>query len=56
MKGQHLAIGLIFFVLAVVVILYFTMMSTFKKDETGMEPDAFIIKVADNTIALADLE
>jgi len=52
MKGQHLVIGLIILVLLVVAILYFTMTSTFKKDENGWEP---AIEMTDNLKAPADL-
>ncbi|MEK3936805.1 hypothetical protein MKY41_15970 [Sporosarcina sp. FSL W7-1349] len=56
MKGQHLVIGLIVLVLAVIAVLYLTMTSTFKKDETGMEPAALVIEMVDETKALANLK
>ncbi|WP_156450431.1 hypothetical protein [Sporosarcina sp. HYO08] len=37
MKGSHLVIGLVLFVLIVVAVIYFTMMATFDKGETGFE-------------------
>ncbi|MFS0577374.1 hypothetical protein AB1K83_17305 [Sporosarcina sp. 179-K 3D1 HS] len=42
MKGQHIVIGLIVLVLAVVAVLYLTMTATFKKDENGMESTVLI--------------
>lgn len=36
MKGKHLVIGLVLFIVIVVAAIYFTMMSTFNEDENGM--------------------
>ena len=36
MKGKHLVIGLVLFIIIVVAAIYFTMMSTFNKDENGL--------------------
>ncbi|BAQ09037.1 hypothetical protein OXB_0565 [Bacillus sp. OxB-1] len=52
MKGQHLVIGLVIFVLLVVALLYFAMTSTFKKDENGWQP---AIEMEENIKAHADL-
>jgi hypothetical protein len=43
MKGQHLVIGLVLFVIAVVAAIYFSLMATFNKDESGMESVAEVI-------------
>ncbi len=37
MKGQHLVIGLVLFVIAVVAAIYFTMMATFNNDERQID-------------------
>ena len=38
MKGKHLVIGLVLFVIIIVAAIYFTMMSTFYNGGKGMEP------------------
>jgi hypothetical protein len=38
MKGQHLVIGLVLLVIAVVAAIYFTMMATFNNDERQIDP------------------
>lgn len=37
MKGKHLAIGMVLFVIAGIIAIYFAMNATFKKDMNGME-------------------
>ncbi|MFJ7935075.1 hypothetical protein [Sporosarcina sp. NPDC096371] len=37
MKGKHLAIGLILFVILGSLVIYLTMTATFNKDMNGME-------------------
>ncbi|WP_318617804.1 hypothetical protein [Sporosarcina sp. YIM B06819] len=37
MKGQHLVIGLVLFVIVIVVAIYFSVMATFNKVENSME-------------------
>ncbi len=37
MKGSHLVIGLVLFVIIVVAAIYFMMMATFNHDEKGMD-------------------
>ncbi len=44
MKGQHLVIGLVLFVIAVVAAVYFTMMASFNSVESGMEPVSELVE------------
>lgn len=44
MKGQHLVIGLVLFVIAIVAAIYFTMTATFKNHDNGMEPIIEIVE------------
>ena len=37
MKGKSLAIGMIIFIIAGIIAIYFAMNATFKKDINGME-------------------
>lgn len=48
MKGQHLVIGLVLFVILIVVAIYFTMTATFKQGEKGMEPVVSVVEVIGN--------
>jgi hypothetical protein len=45
MKGKHLVIGLVLFVIVVVAAIYFTMTATFKKDIQGAGPVLPVIEV-----------
>ena len=44
MKGQHLVIGLVLFVIAVVAAVYFSMMASFNSVESGMEPVSKLVE------------
>lgn len=37
MKGKHLAIGMVLFVIAGIIVIYFAMNATFKNDINSME-------------------
>ena len=43
MKGKHLAIGLILFVILGSLVIYLTMTATFNKDMNGMESENVVI-------------
>ncbi|MEK5036781.1 hypothetical protein [Sporosarcina sp. FSL K6-3457] len=43
MKGKHLAIGMVLFIIAIVAAIYFSVMATFDKGENGMESVAIAI-------------
>ncbi|WP_210470941.1 hypothetical protein [Sporosarcina sp. 6E9] len=44
MKGKHLVIGIVLFVIAIVAAIYFSVMAEYNKDQNGMEPIAIIIE------------
>lgn len=44
MKGKHLAIGLILFIILGSLAIYFTMNATFKKDANGMEAVVSVVE------------
>ena len=48
MKGKHLAIGMVLFVIAGIIIIYFTMQATFNKTINGMESVAEVIQELDD--------
>ena len=38
MKGKHLVIGLVLFIIVIVAAIYFSIMAEYNKDRNGMEP------------------
>jgi hypothetical protein len=46
MKGKHLVIGIVLFVIAIIAAIYFSVMAEYNKDRNGMEPTSIIV---DNT-------
>jgi nitrogen fixation protein FixH len=46
MKGKHLVIGIVLFVIAIIAAIYFSVMAEYNKDWNGMEPASVIV---DNT-------
>ena len=49
MKGQHLVIGIVLFVIAIVVAIYFSVMAEYNKDRNGMEPTRTIIEIKEES-------
>ncbi len=49
MKGQHLVIGIVLFVIVIVAAIYFTVMATFNNDQNGMEQDETIIEIIEDS-------
>ncbi|MBE1553000.1 hypothetical protein [Sporosarcina limicola] len=52
MKGKHLVIGLILFVIIIVAVIYFSMMAEFKKDEKGMESVVPVIEMMEKNMEI----
>ena len=50
MKGQHLVIGIVLFVIVIVAAIYFSVMAEYNKDENGMEPVETIIEIKEESI------
>ena len=49
MKGQHLVIGIVLFIILIVAAIYFTVMATFNKDQNGLEPTETIIEIKEDS-------
>ncbi|WP_172370627.1 hypothetical protein [Sporosarcina jiandibaonis] len=45
MKGKHLVIGIVLFVIVIVAAIYFSVMAEYDKDRNGEEKDVSIIDV-----------
>ena len=49
MKGQHLVIGIVLFVILIVAAIYFSVMAEYNKDQNGMEPTETIIEIIEDS-------
>ena len=49
MKGKHLVIGIVLFVIVIVAAIYFSVMATFNNDRNGMEQDETIIEIIEES-------
>lgn len=49
MKGQHLVIGIVLFVIVIVAAIYFSVMAEYNKDRNGMEPTETIIEIIEDS-------
>ena len=49
MKGQHLVIGIVLFVIVIIAAIYFSVMAEYNKDENGMEPTNTIIELKEES-------
>ncbi len=47
MKGQHLVIGLVLFLIVIVASICFALITTFNKGEQGMEPIISVVEVVE---------
>jgi hypothetical protein len=47
MKGKHLVIGIVLFVIAIIAAIYFSVMAEYNKDRNGMEPVATIVEITE---------
>ena len=45
MKGKHLVIGIILFVIVIVAAIYFAVMAEYNKGQNGMEPATTMIEI-----------